>query len=129
VIDWSKSLSAYGRAWNERDRAERIRLLAGALVDDCRYTDTEFDATGPQGVADVIGAYHERFPGFVIRLTSAVDGHHDVIRFAWAYEAMQDGERIEIDGADTILLAHDGRLRQIIVFDGATLPSTEPVRR
>jgi hypothetical protein len=122
VIDWSKSLSAYGRAWNEPDRAERVRLLAGALVDDCRYTDTEFEATGAEGVADVIGAYHERFPGFVIRLASAVDGHHDVIRFTWAYGPTQDGEKVEIDGADTILVAHDGRLRQIIVFDGAHPP-------
>jgi hypothetical protein len=50
--------------------------------------------------------------------SSGIDRHsgHD------AYEATQDGEKVEIDGADTILVAHDGRLRQIIVFDGAHPP-------
>ena len=119
MIDWSNSLTAYGRAWNEPDRGERVRLLENALTDVCRYTDSEFEAEGPDAIADVIGAYHARFAGFVIRLTSAVDGHHDVIRFTWSYRATEDGSEIETDGADTILLAEDGRLRQILVFYGA----------
>ena len=119
VIDWSKSLNAYGRAWNEPDRAERVRLLAGALADGCRYTDSGFDAAGAEGIADVIDAYHERLAEFVIRPTSVVDGHHDVIRFTWAYTATENGEKVEVDGADTILLDDDGRLRRIVVFDGA----------
>ena len=115
-------LSAYGRAWNEPDRDRRRELLRGALTGDARYSEPGADITGPDAVADLIGRYFERYEGFRIWDTSEVDGHHDAIRFAWAYEGIHEGRRATEDGADTILVAEDGRLSRIIVFFGASPP-------
>lgn len=116
---WARALAAYGEAWNEADPSARIALLHEALADDCRYVDWEFEARGAEAVSAVIGAYHERVEGFRIRPTSRVDAHHDVLRFTWVYAGREGGAEVEVDGADTILVAADGRLGHIAVFRGA----------
>jgi len=115
----SDALAAYGRAWNERDPEARAELLRAALAADCRYVDDEFAGTGVDGISAVIGEYHRRVAGFRIRLTSAVEAHHDVLRFTWRYDGEVDGEAVKVEGADTILLDGDGRMRLIVVFFGA----------
>lgn len=116
---WSRVLAAYGRAWNERDPDVRVQLLRSAVAEDCRYVDDDFAATGADEISTVIAEYHARVVGFRIRLTSVVEAHHDALRFTWAYNGEQEGERVEVDGADTILTSRDGLLHLIVVFFGA----------
>ena len=122
MAEVADALRAYGSAWNERDADARIGLLREALAEGARYTDSEFDVVGVEAISDAIAEYHRRFPNFAIRATSAVDGHHDCIRFTWAYEGTRDGEEVVADGADAIVLSDDGRLQRILVFDGAQPP-------
>lgn len=70
-------------AWNAEDPAARAKAVAAAWTEDGGYTDPLADVRGHEGIAAVIAAAREQFPGFVFRLTGVVDGHHDIARFSW----------------------------------------------
>lgn len=71
--------------------------------------------SGHDGIAAVIAAAHEQFPGFVFRPTGAVDGHHDIARFGWELVGVADGSA-PVAGFDVISLGDDGRIRTVHGF-------------
>jgi hypothetical protein len=65
----------------------------------------------------MISGVQSQFPGHQIRRTSAIDAHHDEIRFGWEL-AGPDGT-IAVAGIDVGTVATDGRLARITGFFGA----------
>ena len=61
----------------------------------------------------------ERLAGTSARHTSAVERVGDMLRWTWAFE--QDGA-IVTEGMDVAVLAADGRMTLLVVFDGAAPP-------
>jgi hypothetical protein len=61
-------------------------------------------------------ALHQQFAGHAFRRVSAIDAHHEHVRFAWELVA-PDG-RVALAGMDVGELAADGRLRRIVGFFG-----------
>ena len=115
-MDETAVVAAYGAAWLEPDAGERLALLETAWADDGRYEDPTGAAEGRAALSAHIGAFHAARPGARIEITSGVDRHHDVLRFAWRMVAA-DGS-VAVEGIDFGVLAADGRLARIVGFFG-----------
>jgi hypothetical protein len=116
VLDPEAVVRDYVAAWNESEEKRRLALLTRACADEVRYTDPESDVTGLDLLSGVIGSFQAGYPSHVLRLASAVDAHHDVLRFAWLVER-PDGTTLSA-GIDACVRAADGRLALIAGFFG-----------
>ena len=112
---YESAVARYFEAWNAREPEARTKAVAAAWAVGGGYTDPLADVVGHDGIAAVIAAAHEQFPGFAFRLTGAVDGHHDTARFSWELVSEADGSA-PVAGSDVITLAGDGRIRSVHGF-------------
>ena len=113
-------VAAYAAAWNETDEAARAELLRTAWADDGVYCDPTALVKGRDALVAHIRESHERFPGARIDATSAVDAHHEWVRFSWTMVAA-DGSTVT-DGFDVAELDADGRLLRLVGFFGPFPP-------
>ncbi|MFJ8052818.1 nuclear transport factor 2 family protein [Streptomyces luteogriseus] len=109
------AVARYFEAWNAEDPAARAKAVAAAWTEDGGYTDPLADVSGHEGIAAVIAAAREQFPGFEFRLTGVVDGHHDIARFSWELVSTADGSA-PVAGSDVITLDGQGRIRAVLGF-------------
>ncbi|MCX4727017.1 nuclear transport factor 2 family protein [Streptomyces sp. NPDC090052] len=110
------AVARYFEAWNAAGRPDEIaKAVAAAWSEDGSYTDPLADVTGHEGIAAVIAAAGEQFPGFEFRPTGTVDGHHGIARFSWELVSLADGSA-PVAGFDVIALAEDGRIRTVHGF-------------
>ncbi|CAL9357146.1 nuclear transport factor 2 family protein [Streptomyces sp. enrichment culture] len=109
------AVTRYFAAWNATDGDALAKAVAAAWTEDGSYTDPLADVRGHDGIAAVIGAAHERFPGFAFRLVGEVDGHHDTARFSWELVSGSDGSA-PVAGFDVINLDADGRIKAVHGF-------------
>ncbi|GAA2321959.1 nuclear transport factor 2 family protein [Streptomyces hawaiiensis] len=109
------AVARYFEAWNADDAASRAKAVAAAWTEDGRYTDPLADVSGHEGIAAVIAAAREQFPGFEFRLDGGVDGHHDIARFSWELVSTADGSA-PVAGSDVITLDGQGRIRAVLGF-------------
>ena len=72
--------------------------------------------TGLDALGGVIASFQTAYPGHLLRLASAVDAHHDVLRFGWVVER-RDGTTLSA-GVDACVRTSDGRLALIAGFFG-----------
>ncbi|MFF8731018.1 nuclear transport factor 2 family protein [Streptomyces sp. NPDC015171] len=105
----------YFDAWNASGAEELAKAVAAAWSEDGTYTDPLAEVSGHDGIAAVIAAAHEQFPGFFFRPLGCVDGHHDTARFAWELVSEADGSA-PVAGFDVITLDADGRIRSVLGF-------------
>jgi hypothetical protein len=107
------TVDKYIAAWNEAD-PERRRALAGQVwTDDGTYLDPLMRGEGPDGIAVMIGAAREQFPGHRFELAFGPDAHNDRVRFAW--RLVGDGAPVAA-GVDFATVADDGRLSSVTGF-------------
>ena len=106
----------YGAAWLEPDEDKRRQLLVQAWADDGTYTDPLRHLEGREALNRTIATFQRQRPGERIVLTSGVDHHHDMVRFAWQWYGADSSTIME--GIDFGELASDGRLRRIVGFFG-----------
>ena len=109
-------IDTYLAAWNEPDDDARAALVEAALGADLWYRDAMLEADGRDAFNAVLGAVQAQFPGLVMRRTSAVDAHHDLVRFNWAFGT--PGEDPAVAGVDVAKFDADGKLHRIIGFAG-----------
>lgn len=109
-------VDAYLAAWNEEDAGARAALVATAWTEEGRYVDPMFESTGHAGFSDLAAGVHTGYPGARFRRTTAVDAHHDEVRFGWELVAA-DGSTV-VAGIDVGRIAADGRLASITGFFG-----------
>ncbi|WP_055489297.1 nuclear transport factor 2 family protein [Streptomyces sp. TP-A0356] len=112
---YESAVARYFEAWNTPDPQALATAVAAAWTADGSYTDPLADVSGHQQIAAVITGAHEQFPGFSFRLSGAVDGHHDIARFAWELVSEADGAA-PVAGFDVIALGEDGRIRSVHGF-------------
>lgn len=108
------TVQTYVDAWNERGEDARRELLERSWAHDGTYTDPSVHVAGREALVRHAGAFGDRFPGARIVVTSEVDHHHDVLRFAWSVVSA-DGRTLRT-GVDFAELADDGRLRRVVGF-------------
>jgi ketosteroid isomerase-like protein len=112
---YETAVARYFEAWNAGGKEALTKAVTAAWSADGTYTDPLADVRGHDGIAAVIAAAHEQFPGFEFRLTGVVDGHHDLARFGWELVAIADGSA-PVAGFDVITLSDDGRIRSVLGF-------------
>jgi hypothetical protein len=110
------AVAAYVDVWNETDDAARTDRARLVFTDDARLVDPLVDATGPDAIAGAIGALQAQMPGHTLSRTSALDAHHDLVRFSWTVAA-PDGT-VAVAGTDVLTFAADGRVRASVAFFG-----------
>jgi hypothetical protein len=116
VSDINTTIDTYLAAWNETDATRRLALVEQAWSSDGCLTDPPLAAEGHTAISEMAAALHGQFPGHRFRRASAIDMHHDALRFAWELVA-PDGT-VALAGMDVGQLAADGRLRRITGFFG-----------
>jgi hypothetical protein len=107
-------VEGYFATWNETDPARRRKFTEQTWATDATYVDPRYTADGHDGLDELVRAVHDAFPGSRFRLTSAVDAHHDRVRWSWEL-ATPEGLPIAT-GVDFAVLAEDGRLREVVGF-------------
>ncbi|WP_217169316.1 nuclear transport factor 2 family protein [Streptomyces sp. AC512_CC834] len=117
---YEDAVARYFEAWNAGPDA-RAKAVAAAWTNDGGYTDPLAEARGHEQIAAVITAAHEQFPGFVFRLSGAVDGHHDTARFSWelvseAGGTPSGGDSAPVAGSDVVTLDDEDRFRDVHGF-------------
>jgi hypothetical protein len=113
------TVDAYLETWNETDPAKRAALIERSLGADLWYRDPLLEADGLAAYDGMISAVQAQMPGLVMRRTSRIDTHRDVVRFNWALGA--PGEAPVFAGLDVAKTDADGKLHRIIGFAGETI--------
>ena len=113
-------IELYCAAWNEPLATRRMAMLAPIWTDDTQYTDPTVHAVGRQALSDHIDGVLARLPGSVVVCTTALDVHHDVLRFGWK-RVLADGS-VRVEGIDIVEFAADHTLRRVIGFFGPMAP-------
>ncbi|MFE3034986.1 nuclear transport factor 2 family protein [Streptomyces canus] len=111
---YESAVARYFEAWNAREPEARTKAVAAAWAVGGGYTDPLADVVGHDGIAAVIAAAHEQFPGFAFRITGPVDGHHDTARFSW--KLVDEDGSAPVAGSDVITLDGDARIRAVYGF-------------
>lgn len=109
-------IAEYSAAWSETEPDARLAMLARTVVEDVPYRDPGAHCTGLEALSDVIAGVQAQFPGAVLVRTSAVDQHHDCLRFAWQF--LDPAGQPLLDGIDVCTVADDGRIASFTVFFG-----------
>jgi hypothetical protein len=109
-------VDAYIGMWNVPTRDERARHIAKAWAEDGAYADPMFQASGHDGLNDMVAGVQGQFPGHRFRRASGIDAHHNQARFAWELTTPEGS--IAAAGIDIAELAPDGRLRRVTGFFG-----------
>jgi SnoaL-like domain len=104
----------YLAVWNEADAGRRRRMLAEGWSSEARYVDPLMSGLGRDGVASMIEAARDQFPGHGFSLCGAPDGHGPFVRFSWALGS-GDGSRVA-GGTDVVRLDGEGRIAEVVGF-------------
>jgi hypothetical protein len=118
--DLTATVDAYFAMWNEEDTTKRAHHIEKAWMDSGRYVDPARDATGYAALNQMVTDARPHFPGHKVERTSAIDAHHDQLRFSWDVVA-PDGS-VAVSGIDVGVVAQDGRLERITGFFGPLAP-------
>lgn len=102
--------------WNEEDADQRAVRIAEAWAEGATYLDPVLEAEGHDGLSAMVAGVHDQFPGHRFRRLTAVDQHHDRVRFGWELAA-PDGT-VTVAGIDVGTLAADGRLLAVTGYFG-----------
>ena len=113
MTDITTIVDGYIAAWNEADADRRRALVADAFADDASYVDPLMTGEGTDGIAAMIGAAQQQFPGHRFELSEGPDAHHDRVRFAWTL--VGNGAPVAA-GVDFATVAEDGRLQAVTGF-------------
>ena len=107
-------VDSYIAAWNESNPERRRSLVGETFAADARYLDPLMSGEGVDGIAAMIAAAQEQYPGHRFELVDGPDAHNDRVRFSWALSAGEDPP-VAI-GIDFATVAEDGRLHEVTGF-------------
>ena len=105
-------VDGYIAIWNETDAVRRQQLIRQIWTPDASYVDPLAQVAGHSGIDALVTGVHQQFPGSEFRRTSAIDAHHNCVRFGW--ELAANGAAFA-GGVDVGLL-DDGKLQSIVGF-------------
>jgi hypothetical protein len=113
-------VSAFERAWNTSNDAERLELLADACSPEAVFVSPYGSSTGLDTFSRGIGEFRHQFPAAVVTF-GTVEDHFGFIRVGWR-TSWRDG-RDDLVGEDLARTAPDGRLEFVASFNGtAAIP-------
>lgn len=107
-------VARYFAAWNESDAVRRRALIAETYADGAVYVDPMLEGKGHEGIDTMIAAVHERFPAFVFRLSTDIDGFGPYVRFSW--ELVGPDGTVAARGSDFAVVDATGRFSSVTGF-------------
>lgn len=110
-------LAAYG----EPDAARRLAVIRDSWHPEGRLVDPPLEARGHQGISDQAATLQAQFPGHRFQRTTAVDAHHQFLRYGW--RLLDAKGAAVLDGIDVVELDVDGRMLKVVGFFGAQPPA------
>ncbi|MBA3653478.1 MAG: nuclear transport factor 2 family protein [Actinobacteria bacterium] len=116
MTDINGTIDTYLAMLNELDADKRAALVATVFTPDAEWVDPPLESAGHAGISDMVGTIYQHYPAHSFRRTSAVDAHHDVVRFTW--ELVGPDGAVAFAGLDVAHLADDDRLRRVTGFIG-----------
>jgi hypothetical protein len=119
VTNISTTIDTLFAMWNEPDADRRAQLVEAVWAEDGRLVDPPLDGSGNPGISDMVAAVQSQFPGHTFRRTTAIDTHHDTLRYGW--DLVGPDGAVVATGLDVGVLADDGRLRRVNGFLGPLL--------
>lgn len=111
-----KLIEMYCSAWDEPDPARREQILKDVWAEDGIYTDPTIHTVGRRELVKHIGKVLAHYPGSRIVITSVLDTHHGMVRFAWK-KVLADGKSLP-EGVDFCELSSEGKLQRVVGFFG-----------
>jgi hypothetical protein len=112
----ARLVARYLAAWNEPDADRRRSCVASVWTEGGRYDDPRMQARGVDGIAAMIGAARQHFPGHAFAADGSADRHGDFLRFGWVLQPEAGGAPIA-RGTDFVVLAPDGeRFASVVGF-------------
>lgn len=112
-----RHLAAYG----DPDVARRAGAIREIWSAEGRLVDPPFESRGHQGISDQAATLLSQFPGHRFERTTAVDAHHQTLRYGWRLVSPAGAPVVE--GIDVADLDVDGRLCRVVGFFGAQPPA------
>jgi len=103
----------YLAIWSEPDAQRRREGITELWAEDGVQFTSSREIRGYQALVERVGAAYEQFVktgGFLFRLSSDVDAHHNAVKFAWEMVPVAGGEAAAV-GTIFFLLSDDGRIR------------------
>jgi SnoaL-like domain len=116
MSDLTHTIDTYLSAWSEQDPDARAALVSSVWSDDGRLVDPPMAASGHDEISGMHAALQGQFAGHTFRRASAIDAHHDIVRFAW--ELVGPDGTVAMKGLDVGEIGEDGRLRRVNGFFG-----------
>lgn len=113
----TKRIDDYCSLWRPGDADEREFRLGELLTFDVRYVDPRSDVRGIGELSAHIGRIAAARPTAVVERTTALDHHHELVRFGWH---VRDGDMTSLDGSiDVVRLDVEAwKMTEIIGFFG-----------
>lgn len=103
----------YLALWHEEDAELRRQRIADLWIEEGVQFTRRNEYHGYRELEARVSAAHEQFvktDNCIFKLASAIDAHHNVVRFSWEMVPATGGD---VAGSGTIflILAEDGRIR------------------
>lgn len=116
MSDLNATIESWFASLNEPRADRRAEQLERAWADGGRWVDPPFEGEGREAISRMVDAVYAQYPGCRFRRASAIDTHHDAVRYAW--EMIDPDGNALVAGVDVGQLAPDGRLQRISGFFG-----------
>lgn len=113
-IDPQAVALAYLALWNENDQARRLAVLGESWSPQARYADPLMRGETPAGIASMIEAARNQFPGHSFVLRGNPDGHGNAVRFSW--DLVAAGGTKVAGGTDFVVIDSQGRMAEVTGF-------------
>lgn len=108
-------------AYCDTDAARRAGTIRAIWNAEGRLVDPPFESRGHQGISDQATTLLSQFPGHRFERTTAVDAHHQTLRYGW--RLVSPAGVAVVEGIDVADLDVDGRLCRVVGFFGAQPPA------
>ena len=108
-------------AYCDTDASRRAGTIRAIWNNEGRLVDPPFESRGHQGISDQAATLLSQFPGHRFERTTAVDAHHQTLRYGW--RLVSPAGAAVVEGIDVADLDVDGRLCRVVGFFGAQPPA------
>lgn len=108
-------------AYADPDAARRLAVIRDSWSREGRLVEPPLEARGHQGISDLAATLQSQFPGHRFERSTAIDAHHQFLRYGWK---LLDGNGAAVlEGMDAMELDVDGRIARVVGFFGAQPPA------
>lgn len=114
-------VDAHLAAYCEPDAAQRMTIIRNVWSLEGRLIDPPFETRGHAGISDQAATLLAHYPGHRFERSTAVDAHHNVLRYGW--RLLSPAGAAVVEGTDILDLDVDGRIARIVGFFGAQPPA------